>query len=201
MSTTVGRGVTIVTMAKSHAGQGEFEISPSAPVRPRLTYHELLMSACRAAADVVRRAIPIQNGDCMEWPHHRDSDGYGIVSICGQRFRVARLSWEIAHGSPVPPGMLVCHHCDNPPCFSPAHLFLGDHSANAKDAFRKGRLVVPVHAGESHPMARLTAAQVREIRALFDSGGISKSEIARRFKISWTNADEIIRRRRWASVV
>ena len=36
---------------------------------------------------------------------------------------------------------LICHKCDNPPCFNPDHLFEGDQKINMEDAKRKGRIV------------------------------------------------------------
>lgn len=58
---------------------------------------------------------------------------------------------------------MVCHHCDNPPCCNPAHLFLGTALDNVRDMLNKGR-ERPAY-GRRHHAAKLTEEQVREIRA------------------------------------
>lgn len=78
---------------------------------------------------------PVQTpSGCLEWAGCRDRDGYGRR---GNK-QAHRVAYEAAFG-PIPPGMFVCHSCDNPPCVNPAHLWLGDNRANQHDAARKGR--------------------------------------------------------------
>jgi len=50
--------------------------------------------------------------------------------------------------------------------------------------------------GESHPRAKLTSEQVLEIRDLY-SKGFSTNIIARNYKISTWNVEEICKRKTW----
>lgn len=74
-------------------------------------------------------------GPCWPWGC---GPGYGQVQVGPTRESTHRISWEI-HVGPIPPGLCVCHKCDNPPCVNPAHLFLGTHLDNARDREAKGR--------------------------------------------------------------
>lgn len=49
----------------------------------------------------------------------------------------SRVAWFLKKGTN--PTMQVLHHCDNPACVRPSHLFEGDHAANMRDRARKGR--------------------------------------------------------------
>ncbi len=75
---------------------------------------------------------------CWVWIGALDTLGYGHLTI-KRKLRLAhRVSWELANGS-IPDGLHVLHHCDNPPCVNPSHLFLGTHLDNMRDMIAKGR--------------------------------------------------------------
>lgn len=67
---------------------------------------------------------------------------YGHFRINGLLTRAHRAAWECANG-PVPPGLYVCHRCNNKRCVNPDHLYLATHRQNCIDAGRDGLLSRP----------------------------------------------------------
>lgn len=77
---------------------------------------------------------------CWEWTRATTTHGYGKFSVATAVWdRAHRVAWKLTNG-PIPDGMFVCHHCDNPLCVRPDHLFLGTHGDNMRDASTKGRM-------------------------------------------------------------
>lgn len=54
--------------------------------------------------------------------------------------------------------------------------------------------------GESHPRAKLTTQQVIQIRELY-SNGFSVNVIAKNFKVSTWNVEEIVKRKTWKHII
>jgi len=132
--------------------------------------------------------------------------GYGKILANGKHVRAHRLSWEL-HFGPVPSGMIVCHHCDNPACVRPDHLFLGTHAHNAADRNRKGRTsrgsdTAPKNPmrGEWHLNAVFKNADIIRIRERYAAGGISQQTIADHYGVLQSTISSIITRRTWKHI-
>lgn len=67
---------------------------------------------------------------------------YGLFTIHrqGRRVRLMAHRVALALATGIFDGIFACHHCDNPPCVNPAHLYWGDARTNAADAQKRGRL-------------------------------------------------------------
>lgn len=123
--------------------------------------------------------------ECWPWTASLISDGYGQFSVMSAggasrkqlHLYAHRVAWIVTHGD-IPAGMSVLHRCDNARCCNPAHLFLGTHTDNMRDAASKGRLSVPRPRRQ-----KVTSEQLAEIDQLL-AAGTAQARIAERFGAS-----------------
>jgi predicted DNA-binding protein (UPF0251 family) len=146
---------------------------------------------------------------CWIWTGSFFNDGYGQFWTPKNARHAHRIAWELTYG-PIPPGLHVCHSCDNKRCVRPSHLFLGTPADNSFDMVRKGRQsrgdrhYARLHPeclrrGQQHGMAKLTDAGVRTIREEWLLG-VPQRTLARRFGVSQRAVWNILRGRGWKHV-
>ena len=155
----------------------------------------------------------VQKSDgCWTWTRSRFPQGYGQIKTPKGGRGAHRVSWMLHFGD-IPDGLYVCHHCDNPRCVRPDHLFLGTARDNSLDMHAKGRAKFstgddhylrkhPEKAlrGETNPQARLTADKVRFIRNAWKNRSASARQLADETGITPAHVHQIVNRRRWAAL-
>jgi len=91
--------------------------------------------------------------ECWTWmgstsgKNYKNGNGYGVFWD-GKKIRKAtHVAWELEYKQEFPIDKMACHHCDNPICVRPSHIYVGDGFTNAQDRLRRGR---HEHANKTH---------------------------------------------------
>jgi len=139
---------------------------------------------------------------CWVWIGAKTSSGYGSLMWHGRHVQAHRVAYWLTHG-----GIrldtqfrvagvakryrrFVLHRCDNRLCCNPEHLFLGSMRANQLDAYAKGRKTQPK---SKHANAKLSPAQVRQIRRAYSAGGVRQVGLAAKYGVSQRCISLIVR--------
>lgn len=77
-------------------------------------------------------------GSCWPWMAARGRDGYGLFSVNRRTITATRWLLGYLRGKPLNPvpsphPEYALHHCDNPPCCNPDHLYVGTAAENMRD--------------------------------------------------------------------
>lgn len=142
---------------------------------------------------------------CWNWSKSRTKAGYGRVWIYPKLVYAHRIAWMLTYGE-IKEELCVCHHCDNPSCVNPSHLFLGTHQENMRDSSRKGRTRNDPHRGSRHALAKLSEEYVTEIKRKYRPGIPSKASpfsikgLAKEYKVAPSLIWRILTGRSWPHV-
>jgi hypothetical protein len=163
---------------------------------------------------------------CWEWLKFKDYDGYGIFVAQRTNFRTHRLSYRLKVGVITAEKPCICHHCDNPSCVNPAHLFAGTVLDNARDKVLKGRQPKgDTNGARLHPeclargdrsgarlhpeklkrgvdnsASKLTPEEVIQIRREYEETPITIVQLALKYGVSKSLVSVILRGEIWAHV-
>ena len=139
---------------------------------------------------------------CWTWKGPRNASGYGILRGRDCPSTLAhRTVYEVFVG-PIPDGFCVCHHCDNPPCVNPSHLWIGTNIDNVRDMVsknRQSRVGTNFKKGEERVQSKLVTPQVLQIRERALAGE-SHRKLAQEFGISNAQVSNIRTGKSWSHV-
>jgi hypothetical protein len=145
---------------------------------------------------LMRWASRVEIGDgCWGWHGSTNDKGYPHLKVAGTVELAHRVGYRLLVG-PIPAGMFLCHHCDNPGCVKPGHMFIGTHDDNMRDMVSKGRAC----KGERQPNSKLTENAAREIKRLLRAGERTSRSIAAQFGIHEQTVAGIKQGRTWRHV-
>lgn len=141
------------------------------------------MSEWKDIKDVerIKRLTKIDQKGCWIWTGAKKGKShlkqYGNLIVGsrsdGSRKSISahRFSFQTFNGN-IPEDKWVLHHCDNPSCVNPDHLYLGSRQDNVNDREKRNRNKIHLifRSGENHPSAKLNCETVNNIRLLLKKG-------------------------------
>ena len=151
------------------------------PIRPWTDYKDL--------KTYIIMNVRLTESGCWEWRNGSRSGGYGEVMIGGKKRGVHRVSYEEFKGK-IPKGKRICHHCDNPRCVNPEHLYAGDAKTNSMDVVARGQSL----------KFKLNREDVENIKKMFQTGAYTMGGLARLFGVTPGTICHIIHNETWVGV-
>ena len=132
---------------------------------------------------------------CWTWMAGKDKDEYGLFKTNDGMRGAHRISYGSYSCKAIPDNLQVLHHCDNPSCVNPNHLFLGTQADNMRDMVIKGRSNKPKN--ERNPQSKLTMGDATMIRYLHDDVNVSRKSLSIIYNVSLSTIDRVINNKSW----
>lgn len=137
-------------------------------------------------AGMLTRTARNESTGCLEWTGGTTGPWkYAVYFIKSKPKLAHRRAFQLANPNIDISAMFICHHCDNPRCINPGHLFAGTQSENIMDCVRKGRHPRKSAKGSKKPDAKLTEDQIPRIRERI-AAGEPCTKIAKDYGVSHT---------------
>lgn len=133
---------------------------------------------------------------CLIWPFARSHGKVGSLKVEGVTCIAPRYMCSLVNGPPATPDHETAHSCGNghKGCINPGHLSWKTARENQADRIAHG-----THQyGERNAQAKLTEADVREIRRV--SGTMPQKDLARKYGVQPLTIYKIAARKAWAHV-
>lgn len=87
---------------------------------------------------MARQKYKITQSGCWQWTAARTARGYGQSWLNGGVVPAHRLMAHLVYGGVLGTKKQALHRCGNRACINPDHLYVGDASANQRDAVADG---------------------------------------------------------------
>jgi len=136
--------------------------------------------------------------ECWTWIGSKYRFGYGHfrrkINDKWVMYKAHRYAYEFYNGA-IPNGALVCHHCDNPGCVNPKHLFSGTYKDNVDDMFNKGRRGKVFRNPKHNLLSKDIADEIRYLKVA--NPNMKLKELATKFNTSMTQISRILNNKIW----
>jgi len=132
----------------------------------------------------------VNDSECWDWTGGIASTGYG--RFCFDMFSYYAHRFSYAYFNKIPYGHInqVNHHCDNPKCVNPLHLYSGTQTQNMQDMAKR----------ERSGTAKLNSEKVKTIRSLLRKTNLTAKRIGSIFNVSHETIYDIKYHRYWKHV-
>ena len=133
--------------------------------------------------------------ECWEWVACLNR-GHGLIGFQYKSYLTHRIAYFL-HNKKDLKELLVCHSCDNRKCCNPNHLWLGTIADDMHDMIAKGR--DNKAKGSKHYRAKLTGAQIRQIRKQYVKG-VSQTKLGKQYGVGQPTIQRIVHKQSWKHI-